>query len=280
MESNSSERVRKTPKIYNELYDNIDKKCYYHLKKNGKTIFRFKPNRIECILNNIQYYDNIFTHYVAKNENDILEKLLLVLYKAQQENLKYYLINDKEYYAFKQKNIDKIINYCFFKECIFKNKNIKNFFYGNDIKIYCTLFMLYKVQYVNIPNNKILNCIFYEHYIHEIKDEIYRKYGKKLNNFQNYHELYIFFKKIGEVDLFYNKYAKIFIKNYRNFYIKYISLKNDTKYKIFEKKFIKKVLNFKDIDLLDIIENKINNKFDKKYIKNKFMELTKNIGKI
>ena len=137
MESNSSERVRKTPKIYNELYDNIDKKCYYHLKKNGKTIFRFKPNRIECILNNIQYYDNIFTHYVAKNENDILEKLLLVLYKAQQENLKYYLINDKEYYAFKQKNIDKIINYCFFKECIFKNKNIKNFFYGNDIKIYC-----------------------------------------------------------------------------------------------------------------------------------------------
>ena len=147
--------------------------------------------------------------------------------------------------------------------------------------MYSTLFLLYKVKYFNVPNNKILNYIFYEIYLKfEIKNKIYSKYGKKLTDFPNYNKLYLFLKSTGDVDLFYNKYAKIFIKNYHKFYLKYINLKNRNEYKNFEKKFKKKIKTFDDINILDIIENNINDKFDKKYIKNKFLELTKNNKKL
>jgi hypothetical protein len=272
--------------------DNLSnkKRCYYRLKKNGKTIYQFDANQIECVINNIKHYDNIFfPNLYAKNENDILKKLLII-HKAKIYKLNYYLIeekfkynkkNGKHYYIFNNKNIDKIINHCFYKKCILENKNIKNFFYGSDIKMYSTLFLLYKVKYFNVPNNKILNYIFYEIYLKfEIKSKIYSKYGKKLTDFPNYNKLYLFLKSTGDVNLFYNKYAKIFIKNYHKFYLKYISLKNNIEYKDFETTFIKKIKNFENIDILDIIDNNINDQFDKKYIKNKFLELTKNIEKI
>jgi hypothetical protein len=126
----------------------------------------------------------------------------------------------------------------------------------------------------------LLNINNYENYIREIEYEIYEKYGKKLNDFPNYYKLYLFLKSVGEVDLFYKNYSKKFIKNYNKFYLKYISLKNNYEYKNFEKKFRKKIKNFKDINILHIIENNISDNFDKKYIKNKFLELTKNNKKL
>lgn len=274
---------------YREKDNNSNKKCYYYLKKNGKSIYKFIHNEINCVINNITYYEIIyFPNLFAKNEKDILEKLLMI-HSAKKNNLKYYQINEKfktdkihgmQYYIFKEENMDKLINLCFYKKYISENNDFHLFFYKTDIKMYSTLFLLHKIMYFNISNNKILNQIFYENYIREIEYEIYEKYGKKLNDFPNYYKLYLFLKSVGEVDLFYKNYSKKFIKNYNKFYLKYISLKNNYEYKNFEKKFRKKIKNFKDINILNIIENNISDKFDKKYIKNKFLELTKNNKKL
>ena len=62
------------------------------------------------------------------------------------------------------------------------------------------------------------------------------------------------------------------INKYNIFYKKIINDKRINQYKI---KKMKEIINFKDVDLIKIIDININNKFNKKYIKNKFIELTK-----
>ena len=60
------------------------------------------------------------------------------------------------------------------------------------------------------------------------------------------------------------------INNYNKYYEK---LLDNNEIEIFKKKNIKNIKNFKDINLMKIIDKYINNNFNKEYIKNKFIEI-------
>jgi hypothetical protein len=62
------------------------------------------------------------------------------------------------------------------------------------------------------------------------------------------------------------------IKGYLTMYNKFSKSKQ---FKAFKDKKLKKVKLFNDIDLLNIVEKNVNKKFNKEFIKNKFIELTK-----
>jgi hypothetical protein len=72
------------------------------------------------------------------------------------------------------------------------------------------------------------------------------------------------------VEKYYNYYAKKMINNYNKFYKK---MKENDEIDIYKKTMIKDIKNFKDINLMKLIDKYINNNFNKEYIKNKFIEI-------
>ena len=268
--------------------------CEYFLSKNGKFIYRpiNKYNEYICIINDIRYYGLIdFPFLNDYSEDKIITKLLILNY-LNKNNFKYikytnnYINYSNNYIViFKEEYKDKALNYLFFESFKFMYQNnitdnspelIKYIYENGDIliNILTVEFMLYKYQFKEIKNNKVLVYVFYESYISFIKEEIHNKYGKTFNNFANYNELYIFLKEKGYVHKFYNKYAPIIIKNYRLFYRKLI---NDPLCEKYKKKISRNIKNLKDIDLLQLVDNNVSNKLNKTYIKNKFIELTQKI---
>ena len=133
---------------------------------------------------------------------------------------------------------------------------------------------MYKSKYRNIKNNKVLIYLFFKIYIYIIEDELLKKFNIKLNDFPSYNILYKFLKKNEYVDKFYNLYGPMIISNSKkiNSYIishsDLLKFKNRTKLKIYD---------FKNLDLLVLINNKIYQNFNKTYIKNKFLELSQKL---
>lgn len=255
------------------------KYCNYYLKKNGKV--KYLPNELNkylCIIKKIINIDYVrFPFIYSKNEDEFIKKLLILQY-CKKFNLKYFRIpkikirrdfmiifNDDI-----QGNKDTVINLLFLQYITDKNKDAENFFYGNIKRYLITSFMIYKLKQQLTSNKNLLILIFFEIFIKEIEYELIEKYNKNSNDFANYNELYLFLKKTGYVDIYYNKYANNMIKNYKKFYKKLISFKELTKFKL--KKY-KEIKNFKDIDLIKLINNYISDKFNKTYIKNKFIEI-------
>jgi len=72
------------------------------------------------------------------------------------------------------------------------------------------------------------------------------------------------------VEKYYNYYAKKMINNYNKYYKK---LLDNDEIDIYKKTMIKNIKNFKDINLMKLIDKYINNNFNKEYIKNKFIEI-------
>lgn len=254
------------------------KYCNYYLKKNGKVKYLpYEFNKYLCITKKIINSDFIrFPYIYSKNEDEFIKKLLILEY-SKKFNLKYFIISKNLIFIFNDDikgNKDYAINILFLKYITNKNKDAEKFFYGNIKKLLITSFMINKLIKQSISNDKLLINIFFEIFIKEIKYELIEKYNKNMNDFANFNELYLFLKKTGYVDIYYNKYANNMIKNYKKFYKKLISFKELTKFKLKKSKEIK---NFKDIDLMKIINNIANNyapnKFNKTYIKNKFIEI-------
>jgi hypothetical protein len=259
--------------------------CNYHIKKNGKIKFIPNNNYIYlCILNKTKYFENvIFPYLYGNNENDIVKKLF-ILYILQKKNPKYIeinKINDKNYklYLFDISNIHigleiLFLKYQFNLEYITKKKKISEykyikFFYGTKIRILSTYFMIYKLT-ENTSDKKILIQLFYIYYIKLIIKDLYKKHKKILNDFKNYNELYIFLKDKGYVDKYYNYYGPKMINNFNKFYKKLIEHPLIEKFK---KKNLHKIKNLNDIDLIKLIDNHVDNKYNKEYIKNKFNKL-------
>lgn len=254
--------------------------CKYFLKKNGKYLYfpinNFYSNYL-CILNKITIaYPVSFPNlYYAKNENDIINKLLIFNY-IKKNNIKYIKLNNNFIYLFNnniENSIEIGINLLFLAHITSIDKKLYDYFYGNIVKTLTTCFMISRIRTRFVSDKKILINIFYEFYIssYQFKNELEKKYNKTIRDFENYNKLYIFLKKTGFIDRFYNNYALKIIKNYKKFYNKILEDDRLKKYKIKKQKEIK---NF-DIDLLEIIDTHINNNFDKKYIRNKFIELTR-----
>ena len=123
----------------------------------------------------------------------------------------------------------------------------------------------------------ILYIIYYnlkKYYIKFIKSEIYLLYQKKYTDFANFRELYMFLKKKGYVNTFYNNIVPIIKKNYK----KVLNNIDFSGIKEFKKKIIKKIKPYSKININKIINEYYPNKTQNKIIKDKLKELTKKLN--
>ena len=253
-------------------------KCNYFLKKNGKYIY-YPFNIYEdflCVLNNFKRISIVqFPLLIGKNEDQIIKKLLILQY-AKKGDFKYVKTYNKSseldnywVYIFNEKNIDSYYFFLYLKK-IRKEKKIDDYYYGTTIKTLTTIFMYLKVISPTSTNNKLFIEIFYYDYLRILSEELYNKYNVIPSDFSNYHDIYLFLKKHGYVDKFYNVYSKIILKDYKKHYNKII---NDPNFEKFKKKKLKNLKNFADLNILDLVDKYVNTKFNKNYIKNKFIEI-------
>ena len=281
---------------YEKKLESLKKdECNYFLKKNGKIKYfidiNFRFKRYICILKDILKFDVFRYEIIGKNEDDLVQNLLF-LYYLKTQNLKCIIFKENSTIAvFKEKNIDSFLNVLFFSKLIDNHKLILNnseFINTkyetinkklsdnnkliNLLKLLSIQFLFYKLKYTKISNKKALIYIFYEVYIYELEKELKKKFKYTLNSLENYKSLYIFLKENGYVDIFYNNYAPLIIKNSNKIYKYIISHPDLVRFKEKNKSLI---VNFSKINLNYLIDKKIIQSFNKKYIKNKFLELIK-----
>lgn len=268
-------------KKYNSLFNINKNKCLFYLKKNGKIIYypTYKYNNYLCILNNrINILLQYFPVLDDVDENAIVKKLLILKF-LQKNDIKYIIFkknifkNNDYIYTFKETNIDKIITYLYYIDIVFTNK-IQNTIIESDEKYLAYFYILNKLIYTEILNENNFIKLFYENYIYLIDDKIKEKYNVSIKNFPNYHELYLFLKKNGYVDYYYKKMVKKILKISKDLEKKLLT-KHDIKFETFRDKKLKTIKNYKDINLINLLDTHLNEKFDKTYIKNKFIELCK-----
>jgi len=264
---------------YNKKY------CDREFKKNG--VFKYLPflknnnfyfNRFLCIINKIILSDQILFPYLYDvDEDHIVNKMLILAYIKKKFNLKYFNLNKGliEIYNGDDKYIEeKVLNYYFVKYAIENDINFFKSITNTMIKRLSLTFLYEKLTKSNkIKNSSIFFSIFYKKYIKEIEEKIYKKYNLKISkDFANYNDLYIFLKDKGYVDKFYNNYTKKIIKTYKKTYKKIL---NHPLFNEYIKKQKEEIKLFSDINILKMIDSDIDPKFNKKYIKNKFIKLSK-----
>jgi hypothetical protein len=307
MNNNNNNNILLENKI---SFDPKINQCMYYLKKNGKMLHynMNSYNKYLCIISGyLNFNFNYFPLLEDKNEHYIIKKLLVLKY-LQNNNLKYIIFNKNKtiYYintdyicSFKENNIDKIIRFIYYYDVILydynkykiiypldKKKHIKTKtktktktskkidLYGVNILNYMSfLYITNKLIFKKISNNTNFIKIFYECYISHIDVELKDKYNVSIHDFPNYHELYLFLKKKGYVKKYYNHFTQKIIKNANKLEEK--AFKNMSEYEAFKNEKLKEIKSYKDIDLFDLIKNNLNKKFDKRFIKNKFIELCK-----
>jgi hypothetical protein len=260
-----------------------DYHCKFYLTKEGKYIYYplNKFNTYYCIFKKIIYGHKImFPNLVGKNEDDIVNKLLIIAF-CKKQNFKYIKLNNKKLtknslynnidiilFNNNVKNIENIITlkYYFLDKMKIKNEN-NNYYYdlinffikdritcNKKIKDMEIIIKLFYIIYTNKYIMKKLNLT---------KDTV---------NISNYHSLYLLLKKKGIVSYYYNKIVPFILKNYKKV------IKNYDKLPLFKKEKMKmknKIKDFKNINIFKLINKNVNNNYDKKYIKNKFIELSK-----
>lgn len=265
----------------NKLKKKIKKKCDFYITKTGK--IKYCPtinNTFLCIIKNKYLYHKVFFNELFKIKSyHIIIHNLLQLYNLFKLNLNYIIIN-KVIHIFNDKNYNNVIQLLCIN-IIYKNPNTKIYKYlykGNTIKDLTIEFMIFKLLSKTVSDLELLTIIFYQSYINSSEIEnILLKYNKSLLDFENYNKLYIFLKKIGVVDKYYNNYSKKIIKNYPIIYKKIYKYIEKNNLSIFFKKKIKYFRDINPIELiLKIIDKYISNDLKKIYIKNEFIKIIEN----
>ena len=238
-----------------DLYNKT--KCGYFLTKYGNIKFipnsMYKYNLFLCVINNnLTFFSLInfdFNKIYGKTDKNINKKIEILKY-AQENDLQIYRINLKSpnyiYYIFNKENSDTILNIFFLNYIIRKDKELYKYYFGTIEKTLTTIFLIKKLQYIKESNKNILVMIFYQEYYGIISSELYEKYGITKDYFPNYKHLYIFLKKNGYVDLYFNNYSSYILKSYYTFYNKLLSHKKINKFK---EKEIKNIESIRTIDL-------------------------------
>ena len=264
---------------YNKKY------CEREFKKNGK--FKYLPflknnnfyiNRFLCVINKIILSDQILFPYLYDvDEDHIINKMLIIAYIKKKFNLKYFNLNKGiiQIYNGDDKFIEeKVLNYYFVKYAIDNDINFFKSITNTMLKRLTLTFLYGKLTSSNkIKNSSIFIYLFYKNYIKEIEEEIYKKYNLRISkDFANYNHLYLFLKDKGYVDKFYNNYSKKIIKNYKKTYKKIL---NHPLFNDYIKKQKEEIKLFSELDILKMLDSDVDSKFNKKYIKNKFIKLSK-----
>jgi hypothetical protein len=273
-------------KLLNYLNVHYNKKyCSGQFKKNGK--FKYIPflknnndyfNKFFCIANKRIYSNQILFPYLYDiTEDNIVNKLLIIDYIQKNYNLKYFYLNKDviELYNNDNKYIEnKILIYYFVKYAFKNDKNFLNSITNSMIKRLSLSFLYAKlISSYKIKNESIFISLFYYKYIKEIEYEIYKKYNLRINkDFPNYNALYLFLKEKGYVAKFYNIIVKKINKTYKKIYKKIL---NHPLFNNYLKEQKKEIKLFSEINILKLIDDNLEPKFNKKYIKNKFIKLSK-----
>lgn len=243
------------------------------MEKNGKFIYfplisspNYYFNMYMCIVNKIKLSSLIqFPYLNSKNKDEIIKKLLILKYIQKNSDLKYFHIRNDYIEIFNSEVQEKIITYYFLqylqkKDIIFYN-NLKN----TMLKRLTLHFLYLRITYSEkIKNEQIFIIIFFQFYIKEI--------AIPLDDFENYHTLYLFLKKHGYVNKYYNLYTKKILNQYMIFYHK---INTHPLFNTYYKKKIETIKNFKDINLNNLIDTNVDPKNNIKYIKNKFLAISK-----
>jgi len=273
-----------------DINKSLDTKyCEPYFSKNGKILFySFNYyNVYYCLLEEKIYSKIIFFPYLyGKNEDDIINELLILEYIKKNNNINYIVFdkkNKQKIIIFNKsiKDINNLITLIYF--VLYNDKiinNLKQIFKKNKFILYFIIdFIKLRLNYnKTVSNNKIFVQIFFELFsgknknIKKYVDEFTKKHKIYLNKISNYKELYKKLKNIGFVDYYYKKIVPFVLNNYKNILNIYINSKYFKQQKIIIKK---KIKNFSNIDIFELIKNNVNKNYNKKYIKNKFIELSK-----
>ena len=267
-------------KLNNLTFDFQKHNCKFYLKKNGKMLyFPHEIYKYICIFNKTFFYKQCYDTFRSLNNNFIIKNFLIFAYIQKNSNLNYIFFSDhKERIVLFDKNLiesfDIFLNILYIVQENLNSKKKKN----SLLEILSIEFLYLRFSYCKkISDKDILIQLFYQIYIKDkkLKEEIKNKYNKDITlYFANYHDLYLFLKKEGYVKKFYNEYYQYIKDNSEKIYNNYI-LNNKEKLGIFKLKIEKKIQNFNDINLIDLIDNYVVKDKDKNYIKNKFIELRK-----
>lgn len=276
------------------------KRCYPYLSKNGEIIhYPLNDYNIYYCLTKKIYcsIDIFFPNLYGKDEDDIVNKLLILKYCQKHEDLKYFIYkekygsekNKKKFIIFNNniKNIEYVLTIIYYMIYIYNfNKLITEQLKKYDFIYFIIQFIKYRLNYTKKVSNitifiKIFFNFFENFYLKKSHSKnfnenihIFSKYNIDFTKISNYRELYKVLKKNGFVTIYYNRIVPYVLKHYKNVLNIFLKSKEYSKKKKLLKKNIK---NFNSINILKLIDKNINNNYNKKYIKNKFIELSKKI---
>ena len=196
-----------------------DKKCIYSIfpklegiQKNGtikigyisrKNIYYHEKN---CLLDN-----KVTFFYINDMSNYEDEYLKSITYFISNEKINNIIINNI-LICYKEKNYIIVMKALYIEYILLPKINNSDF-----IKILAYEYYLYKLKFgSNVSDNILFINLFYGYYITSISIEIIKKFGVNImTDMGNYHELYLFLKKNGYVDIFYKSIKKDIIKEYK-----------------------------------------------------------------
>jgi hypothetical protein len=229
----STQKSKKEKKInVKKLFQLTKNDCKYFIEKDGhmrrfsKDVGGIYMNYL-CILQKKVKFDLSAFPYLYGDETRVIKKLL-ILHKMQEEGI-YYIIykkKDKEshfpdykIYLLWPEFIRSLCTYRFLTDFIhkkdpvfFKSFSLENRTFVEYQYLILTAFGIFIKLCKDISSDEILSILFYSRYIKLIQSELVEKYGVHMNDFENYHQLYLFLKKNGYVKHFYKKMGPIILQ--------------------------------------------------------------------
>lgn len=226
-QSSATKKTSKEKKIHvKKLFQLTKNDCKYYTENDGKMRHFSKDvgqyyMEFLCMLQKKCNFDLFPFPYLYGDETRVIKKLL-ILHKMQEEGIYYILVKKKDknsdftdykVYLLWPEFIRSLCTYRFLTDFDYKKdpKFIKQFLYKYSLNqedyFYRVLVVngIFVKLYKDISSDQLLTILFYSRYIKLIQSELVEKYGVHMDNFENYHQLYLFLKKKGYVKHFYKK---------------------------------------------------------------------------
>ncbi len=234
----STSKPKKEKKInVKKLFQLTTNDCKYFIEKDGH-MRRFSKDvgglymNCLCMIKHKCNFDLFPFPYLYGDETRVVKKLL-ILHKMQEEGIHSILIRKKEkdsnfpdyrVYLLWPEYIRDLCTYRFLTDFIHKKDPIffKQFTHveTKNKEKHITLLSVFGIfikLYKKLSSDDLLTILFYSRYIKLIQTELVEKYGVHMNDFQNYHELFLFLKKKGYVSHFYKQMGPIILKKIDTF---------------------------------------------------------------
>lgn len=232
-ESSTTKKTSKEKKInVKKLFQLTKNDCKYYIENDGKMRHFSKDVgatyvQFLCMLQKKCNFDLFTFPYLYGDETRVIKKLL-ILHQMQEEGIYYILVRkknkeshfpDHKVYLLWPEFIRSLCTYRFLIDFIhkkdpvfFKPFSLENRTFEENQYLILSVYGIFIKLYKNISSDEILTILFYSRYIKLIQSELVQKYGVHMNDFENYHQLYLFLKKKGYIRHFYKKMGPIILQ--------------------------------------------------------------------